>query len=66
MAEVNICPACGAGLRPIRDELKCPSSLCPGVPEVVEEEKVVVEEVVKKVEKPKKKTTPKKKATKKA
>ena len=66
MAEVNICPACEAPLRLMRDELTCPSSLCPGVPEVVEEEEVVVEEVVEKVKKPKKKTTPKKKATKKA
>tara|TARA_Y100000310_G_scaffold29945_1_gene28473 strand:+ start:47 stop:331 length:285 start_codon:yes stop_codon:yes gene_type:complete len=37
MAEENICPACEAPLRPMRGELKCPSSLCPGVPEVVEE-----------------------------
>jgi len=66
MAEINICPACEAPLRFMRGELSCPSSLCHGVPEVVEEEKVVVEEVVEKVEKPKKKTTPKKKATKKA
>ena len=77
MAEENICPACEAPLRPMRGELKCPSSLCPGVPEVVEEEKAVVEEVVeeapaeepkeeKPVEKPKKKATPKKKAAKKA
>ena len=65
MAEINICPACEAPLRLMRGELTCPSSLCPGVPEVVEE-KVVVEEVVEKVEKPKKKTTPKKKAAKKA
>ena len=66
MAEGNICPACEAPFKLIRGELKCPSSLCPGVPEAVEEEKVVVEEVVKEVKKPKKKATPKKKAAKKA
>jgi len=45
MAEENICPSCEAPLRLIRGELKCPSSLCPGVPEVVEEEAPVEEEV---------------------